>query len=73
MEHEFSREEVIAQVNADIAQFNIRKDELTFPRFVRDKGVAKYRDPATGKTWTGHGRTPMWVKNSPHGKEHFKI
>ena len=24
-------------------------------------GVAKYRDPATGKTWTGHGRPPAWV------------
>ena len=24
-------------------------------------GVAKYRDPATGKTWTGQGRPPAWV------------
>lgn len=27
-------------------------------------GVAKYRDPATGKTWTGHGRAPDWIKNA---------
>lgn len=26
-------------------------------------GPAKYRDPATGKTWTGHGRAPDWIKN----------
>lgn len=26
--------------------------------------VAKYRDPATGKTWTGHGRAPEWIKNA---------
>jgi len=24
-------------------------------------GVAKYRDPATGKTWTGRGRPPTWM------------
>ena len=23
-------------------------------------GVAKYRDPKTGQTWTGHGRPPAW-------------
>lgn len=27
-------------------------------------GKAKYRDPATGKTWTGHGRAPEWIKNA---------
>jgi len=24
-------------------------------------GVAKYRDPATGKTWTGRGKPPNWI------------
>ena len=24
-------------------------------------GVAKYRDPATGKTWTGRGKPPTWI------------
>lgn len=23
--------------------------------------VAKYRDPKTGATWTGHGRAPSWI------------
>jgi DNA-binding protein H-NS len=27
-------------------------------------GVAKYRDPATGNTWTGHGRAPQWIKGA---------
>lgn len=22
----------------------------------------KYRDPATGKTWNGHGKSPFWLK-----------
>src|SRR3989441_4746025 len=24
-------------------------------------GVAKYRDPKTGKTWTGRGKPPTWI------------
>src|SRR5205823_4669046 len=24
-------------------------------------GQPKYRDPKTGKTWTGHGRAPNWL------------
>ena len=25
------------------------------------KGVARYQDPATGKTWTGRGKPPNWI------------
>jgi DNA-binding protein H-NS len=25
-------------------------------------GVAKYRDPASGKTWTGRGKPPLWIQ-----------
>jgi DNA-binding protein H-NS len=24
-------------------------------------GTPKYRDPASGKTWTGHGKPPNWI------------
>ncbi|WP_395062090.1 H-NS family nucleoid-associated regulatory protein [Paraburkholderia silvatlantica] len=26
--------------------------------------AAKYRDPKTGATWTGHGRAPTWIANA---------
>lgn len=29
------------------------------------KGVPKYRDPETGRTWTGQGKPPNWIKNAP--------
>jgi DNA-binding protein H-NS len=29
----------------------------------------KYRDPATGKTWTGRGRAPTWLE----GKDKVKF
>ena len=27
------------------------------------KGEAKYKDPQSGKTWTGKGRQPAWFKD----------
>lgn len=29
------------------------------------KGVPKYRDPETGRTWTGQGKPPNWIKDAP--------
>ena len=31
----------------------------------------KYRDPTTGKEWSGRGRTPTWLEGK--NKEDFKI
>ena len=28
------------------------------------KGVPKYRDPETGRTWTGQGKPPNWIKDA---------
>lgn len=28
-------------------------------------GAPKYRDPATGVTWTGRGKPPNWIKGAP--------
>lgn len=30
----------------------------------RGAGVAKYRDPETGATWTGFGRAPVWIASA---------
>lgn len=27
-------------------------------------GAAKYRDPQSGKTWTGRGKPPLWIKDA---------
>lgn len=32
-------------------------------------GVAKYRDPASGQTWTGHGRPPAWIVSAKNRDE----
>jgi DNA-binding protein H-NS len=29
------------------------------------RAPAKYRDPASGKEWSGRGKPPNWIKESP--------
>ena len=36
-----------------------------------DKVAAKFRDPETGKTWSGRGREPTWIKGK--NREEFKV
>ncbi len=33
--------------------------------------AAKYRDPKTGATWTGHGRAPAWIANAKDRSKFF--
>lgn len=37
------------------------------------KTQSQFRDPDTGKTWSGHGRKPDWIKNSGKDVSEFKI
>jgi DNA-binding protein H-NS len=32
------------------------------------KVAPKYRDPATGSTWTGRGKAPKWIEGQDRGK-----
>ena len=60
----------IAQVRGLIEEFGLTAQDL-FPtskaRGVRSGGkvAAKYRNTATGQTWTGRGKAPKWIE----GKE----
>ncbi|WP_028008007.1 H-NS histone family protein [Solimonas flava] len=58
---------VIAEIKDKMAQYGISAADLeldTKPakRARRTGKVAeKYRNPATGESWTGRGRTPKWL------------
>ena len=60
---------VIEQVKALVKEYCLTAADLGFAEAptVRRKavaktvGVAKYRDPVTSKTWTGHGPTPRFI------------
>lgn len=40
----------------------------------RGKAPAKFKDPATGKTWSGRGMTPVWLREYEEaGKKRSKF
>jgi DNA-binding protein H-NS len=58
----------IAEIKRLMAQFGITSDDLGLSgragaAKVKSRGIVapKYRDPISGKTWTGRGRRPGWV------------
>jgi DNA-binding protein H-NS len=60
------RNDVLVQARGLIALHELTVDEL-FPtarkstmKSAARKVAPKYRDPATGRLWTGRGRSPTW-------------
>lgn len=61
---------VIADIKKQIAEFGLTAADLGFgtrravgaPRKAAGRRILKpkYRDPATGRTWNGHGKRPIW-------------
>ena len=68
---------IVAQVKKTIAEYQLTAADLGFGaagaagtrkraaskpgKVAKTVGVAKYRDPATQKTWTGRGKPPGWI------------
>ena len=63
--------EVIARIKSDIEAYGLTAADIglrggrgaTAAKKTgrRGAGVPKYRDPETGKTWTGQGKPPNWI------------
>ena len=62
------RNEAISKVRALMAEHGLTASDLvaksTGPRASTSgrKVAAKYRDPATGTTWSGRGLQPKWLR-----------
>ena len=54
------RKEAISTVKTLMVQFSITTDELTKNVKPTKKVAPKWKDPVSGKEWTGRGRTPLW-------------
>lgn len=56
---------VIAEIRAKMAEFSISVTDLRESKrrvsAASGKVAPKYRDPASGQTWTGRGREPRWL------------
>lgn len=57
---------VVAQIKAKMTEFGLTIADLAGGgRGVRKGAVVapKYRNPATGETWTGRGKQPRWLSS----------
>ncbi len=66
----------IAQVRALVEEYELTAQDI-FPTgrarsaSAGTKVAPKYRNPATGQTWTGRGKPPKWIQNQ--NREQFAI
>ncbi len=63
----------VAQVRALVAEFDLTPQDVFPAGRARSassgtKVAPKYRDPATGQTWTGRGKAPKWIQNQDREK-----
>jgi DNA-binding protein H-NS len=62
------RKGVIEQIVSVVKEYDVPVEELVEAlgglklRRKGTKAKAKYRDPATGTTWSGRGKEPSWIK-----------
>ncbi|MFT3778095.1 MAG: H-NS histone family protein [Ottowia sp.] len=65
--------DAVAKVRAMVAEYQLTAQDV-FPagRKARIQSGAKvppkYRDPATGQTWTGRGKAPKWIDGKDRTK-----
>lgn len=79
------RKSIINEINDLIAKHDVAADELTFPRAAKGRkvrvvkpgngtvGQVKYKDPNSGKTWTGHGKPPGWIPSDKEARKQYLI
>ncbi len=62
--------DAVKQVRALVAEYGLTSQDVfpsgRTPKAAGTKTTAKvapkYRDPATGQTWTGRGKAPKWIE-----------
>lgn len=65
----------VTQVRQLVAEYGLTVQDVFPGRAGRVAGhkpaskvAAKYRDPATGQTWTGRGKAPKWIDGKDRGQ-----
>jgi len=54
--------ELVAEYGLTVQDVFPGRASKTVAAKVMSKVAAKYRDPATGQTWTGRGKAPKWIE-----------
>lgn len=65
--------DAVAKVRALIEEYGLTAEDVFPPARARSanagaKVAPKYRDPATGQTWTGRGKPPKWIADQDREK-----
>ena len=57
---------VVAEIQARMKEFGITLADLGGTKKAKARGAvaAKYRNPATGDSWSGRGRAPRWLADA---------
>ncbi|WP_280189511.1 H-NS histone family protein [Delftia sp. PS-11] len=68
--------EAIAKVRSLVGEYELNPEDVFPPARARSantgaKVAPKYRDPASGQTWTGRGKPPRWIQGQD--REQFAI
>jgi DNA-binding protein H-NS len=69
---EEEKEQAIAMARTMISAYGITAKDLGLDKMVKAKSgpkvgnkiAAKYRDPQSGATWSGRGKTPRWINGA---------
>ena len=66
--------EAVSKVRSIVEEYSLTAEDVFAPVRGRRKNSsgqkveAKYRNPATGDTWTGRGKAPKWIANEDRQK-----
>jgi DNA-binding protein H-NS len=69
---EEEKEQAIGMARTMISAYGITAKDLGLDKMVKAKSgpkvgnkiAAKYRDPQSGATWSGRGKTPRWINGA---------
>ena len=69
--------DAIALVRKTVDEFGLTVSDVFRPSDRRSaskgsKVEPKYRNPATGETWTGRGKPPVWIRNEDREQVRIK-
>lgn len=71
--------QVVADIQARMREYGISLDDLKRgPKKGKSANpvAAKYRNPATGESWSGRGRSPKWLAEAQakgRSREEFRV
>lgn len=70
--------DAVGKVRALVTEFSLTAEDVFPPAKGKRAGTTgskvapKYKNPATGETWTGRGKAPKWIANETN-REQFAI